>query len=135
MLNPLIWSASLSVGNEYIDNQHKQLIALCDRATQCANVQSREAKEEFHLVLNDLVMLANEHFGAEEKLLAENNCPTLLDHKLEHEACREELTNLLFKGMTGRFDIDGLVKLVQQWVNQHKLKSDMENRSFMQNSQ
>jgi hemerythrin len=131
MLELLTWSDALSVGNDRIDRQHKALISLCNKAARFDKAGIPSANEEFHSVLNDLAVLADLHFIAEEELLEINHSPFLVEHRADHETSRERLTELLVKGTTGHLDVDGMIQLVSRWVSHHKPNMDMRDSAYM----
>lgn len=127
----LAWSKSLSVGNDLIDEQHKMLIVLFNKIFNLADTPASEVTEAFHILLNDLVALANTHFDSEEKILEMDNSPTLVEHRAEHERYREKLTEILFKATKGVVDSDNLRLLVGEWQDLHIPKFDIANKSFV----
>ena len=68
MSNIPAWSESLSVGNVHVDQQHQQLISLCNRAADCAASPLPESRGLFHAILNELATLVSKHFDDEEIL-------------------------------------------------------------------
>ena len=97
MENIPVWDPSLSVGNAELDEQHKLLLSLNQRATDLlTNKAGTHVRREFRHVLNEIVDLAEVHFAAEERILALNGCPNLAEHKTEHYQFIELLAELIY---------------------------------------
>ena len=118
------WSEDLSVGNLLIDKQHQRLIALCNRAADCAASCSLESQSEFHEILNELATQVAKHFDDEEALLKRNNSPSYAAHRAEHNTYREFVTNLLVEGAAGLLDRAKLYQVASDYLIQHMLKMD-----------
>ncbi len=134
MLSPMVqipaWSPSLSMGNDAIDRQHKvlfklgrQLVGLLENSD--ADIQA------FHMAINDFAESAREHFGAEEKVLARNACPTLVDHKARHDAYIDVLASTLSHNILTYRDRITLVEMVVDLVSTHVIEIDLPAREFM----
>lgn len=125
------WSESLRVGNPTIDKQHRQLIALCNRAAACVSTNTAEGRSEFHLILNELSDLINSHFSHEEALLERNHSPNLAAHKAEHLRYQEKIADLLFEGAEGRLDKATLHSVAQDYLIKHMLEMDLADKPYL----
>lgn len=126
----LKWHAGLSVGNRELDQQHRELLGLCEAA---ATLLAADAcvSEDFHRVLNDIMELLIRHFVTEECILAANGCPELAAHMLEHRASMERLTDLLCKGFRTRIDTPALLSGIGEWLNEHIAVSDISIKGYL----
>ena len=124
------WDPSQSVGNPELDRQHQRLLELAAQAIQLAESGS-PMRETFHRVLNDITDMAFQHFAAEEDLLARNGCPTLAEHKAEHDAYLEQLTRVLYQGSTGVDDRLALAQLMREFTSHHLRETDLETKPYM----
>ena len=127
-----VWNPDYSVGNDILDRQHQKLLALCNQAVDCLEDESLEGREQFHLILNDLVAYADEHFLTEENLLSEKNYPQLSEQKAEHHFYLERISEILFLAVKGNIDKIGLCKYLSNWWSSHILESDMQYKEFLQ---
>ncbi|MBS1131528.1 MAG: Hemerythrin [Proteobacteria bacterium] len=132
MTQPREWSGALSVCNRWIDEQHRQLIDLCNKAEVCAALSSHEAHREFHHLLNDLATLVGNHFRDEETLLAIHESPNLDAHKAAHVSFLERLTQLLYDGARGLIDSRTLHRLIADYLIEHMLEMDMQEKHYLQ---
>ena len=124
------WDPSLSVGNLEIDEQHKKLIDICHQTVAYLANSSPDA-EQFHKFLNDFVDFTRIHFKTEERLLARNGCPTLDEHRAEHNTYLEMLTELLFEGTRQHLDNLGLANIMTSWVGTHLVSTDLPAKEYM----
>lgn len=125
------WSDHLSVGNNHIDEQHKQLISLCARAADCVSAPTPEALQVFHDILNDLATLTSQHFYDEEDLLIKNGSPKLEAHIAEHNYYREMVVNLLVEGMSGLLDRAKLYQVANDYLIKHMLEMDLPDKAYL----
>jgi hemerythrin len=127
-----VWNPDYSVGNDILDRQHQKLLALCNQAVDCLEDESPEGRGQFHLILNDLVAYADEHFLTEENLLREKNYPQLSEQKAEHHFYLERISQFLYSASEGNIDKTGLCKYLSNWWSSHILESDMQYKEFLQ---
>lgn len=77
------WTESLSVGNELIDSQHKELInKVNDVLEACNQKKGKEKIEEMMKFLKDYTV---KHFNDEEALMKKYQYPSYEEHKKIHE--------------------------------------------------
>ena len=124
------WGPNLSVGNPELDRQHKKMLELARQTIELVESGS-ELRETFHRVLNDITDLAFQHFAAEEEVLARNGCPTLHEHKAEHDAYLEQLTRVLYQGSTGVDDRLALAQLMRDFTEHHLRETDLESKPYL----
>lgn len=77
-------AATMSTGVELVDQQHRQLIDMTNQLEEAAR-QGR-AKHEVDRMLNFLGDYVQQHFSAEERVMAERHCPALEQNKKAHAA-------------------------------------------------
>ncbi len=84
----MIWDESLAVGNEIIDNQHKQLFNLATQLETLfeAYTETDYDYDEIIRIIVKLHLYTIYHFETEEKILEEINFPGLIMHKKEHQS-------------------------------------------------
>lgn len=82
----MVWKDAYSVGNEVLDNQHKQLIELVNRLGSGADLAE---------VLDGLRRYGDTHFRTEESLLEASGYPGLEEHRKFHDAFRSWLDGVM----------------------------------------
>jgi hemerythrin len=120
-----VWDKSLEVGNQMIDDQHKQLIsALNDFLnTQDEKKSNTEMKKSLDF-LNDYTI---KHFFEEEQLQKKYQYPDYENHKKLHEGLkkvvRELQIQLIMKGPSEELFADVKTK-VGDWLVAHIKSQD-----------
>lgn len=86
-LSRVPWEPHFTVGHATIDEQHRQLLAQCDRlADLCAtDGGNSSADAEFTAAFERTMGMAREHFAVEEALLVAAAYPDLEDYRCEVE--------------------------------------------------
>ncbi len=77
------WNEGLSVDNEMIDNQHKELFRLIDDFYH--GIASKKGKKAMVQVIDRLEKYMHEHFNFEEFKMKMANYPELDAHMKEHK--------------------------------------------------
>ncbi len=118
------WNEQFSVTNEFIDNQHKQIISIINDL-----YESQRKDDQFETMESIFIRLkeyANTHFRDEEKLLAEWQYPNLKEH---HEAHQKLINKLLeeqkeFINMKKQYPIRQLLSFIKEWLVDHLYTMD-----------
>lgn len=120
MPNRVQWNPRYSVGNETLDDQHRNILVQCNDLADYVADDDPASDLKFHAIFNELTTRAREHFLSEEELLARGACPTLEKHRSE---C-EELEYLAAEVITtDNFDKLELQKFLIFWWVGHILDS------------
>ncbi len=127
------WLPEYTVGNSKMDYQHMLLLTICKEISELSKKQNTAFTSHFHLVLNDLINYAKNHFSVEESLLNEINYPELDEQKREHAEYLETVTNLIEGAMAGKLDIEKLNEFAEAWWINHILTSDMKYKPYFKN--
>lgn len=96
-MKKITWDQSFSVGIAMLDEQHKRIIRVVNLllSHREANVHDETISE----ALTRLTKYAEEHFKAEEKLLAEHGYPDLPAQRESHAAFRRRMVEFCRKTM------------------------------------
>lgn len=128
MPNRVQWEPGHSVGNETIDNQHRDILARCNALADCLADDGEEGDQKFRRTFDELMALAHEHFAAEEALLASQAYPDLEDHRDE---C-EEFDYLAAEIVTiDNFDKHELQSFLCLWWMGHIVGSAKKHRAVL----
>jgi len=117
------WSEEFAVGVESIDRDHRVLFELLNDLH--SSVLRGETNSLTAEKLVRLVQLTQEHFGTEERLMAESGYPKLKEHCRSHRALTKKV-NTMMAGMERNQSVMNLPALnfLHEWVTQHTLKED-----------
>jgi hemerythrin len=116
---PLEWTAALAVGDEDIDDQHRELFR---RAARLIAALRKGDRAEVLPTLAYLEAYVVHHFEGEERLMRELGYSGLTDHAAAHRAFRHE-----FAEMVADFEARGPTALValtlhnrlSAWLREH----------------
>jgi hemerythrin len=86
------WTPDLAVGDAEIDRQHQELFAAVDALLEAMRVG--KGKQEVEALLAFLERYVIEHFGAEERTMAQAKYPGLARQLAEHRAFTTDLALL-----------------------------------------
>jgi len=128
---PLInWSESLSVGVDYIDNQHKQLVSIINRLND-AMLQDK-GNDVMCQVLDDLIDYTKSHFQSEEHLMRKYEYPDSPEHFKEHEKLTKEVIDFAENFKQGNAIITlPVLNFLKDWLNNHILETDRTLGKFL----
>ncbi len=118
------WDASLNIGIDEIDRQHKLLVAMLNEVSQIFGENG--SLKAVQRVLNGLVSYTHTHFRYEEQLLEKHNYPDIVNHKTKHKKLLAKLVTYKNKIDSGDDSIsDELLVFLKEWLISHIKGSDM----------
>jgi hemerythrin len=86
---PIKWDSRLSVGNIYIDTEHKLIISLIN--TLEVVLRHPDEKDSLKFFIDQLCEFAEDHFLHEEKMQIKFMFPYYKENKKGHQHLRAEL--------------------------------------------
>lgn len=125
----LTWNESFSVNVAEIDQQHKKLIDMVNDLNDA--MKQGKGKEVLGKILNSMVSYTVSHFRTEEKYFDQFGYPEADDHKKEHAAFIEKVTD--FKG---KFESRNLFLTIEVmdflsgWLKTHIMGTDRKYSDF-----
>lgn len=129
-MSAMEWSASLSVGFEPIDGDHKKLIALINRLDTA--LKEGDSVDEVTAILEELVSYTTWHFRHEERLMQEHGYPGYFKHKQEHDKLAATVKQQQQRFENGEFAVgDELMRFLTAWLTNHILGTDKETGQFL----
>lgn len=132
MLSIPSWDPSLSVGNGKIDQQHRELLALGRTAIYLLKNQYDPLyRRQITGTLDEILTLTVSHFATEEQILARNGCPTLAEHKEQHEKHLNILRELMTSAKQSRIDGLGFTRALVASLYRHMHEWDMACQEFI----
>jgi hemerythrin-like metal-binding domain len=117
------WDDKYSVGISIIDNEHKQLIGIMNKAI--ALEQNSNNPKEIAAVLNEMNKYVQTHFATEEAYMAKFNYSDYENHRKEHQAFSIE-TMAFFDKITdsNRQLTCEILEHLKSWLVNHVLGTD-----------
>ena len=120
----LQWREQLSVGNDLIDNDHKQLIDIINTANQSLQAMSRTG---LIAALDQLHKYSSLHFALEEKIAVAVGYPEMTGLHNSHENLLRNLRRVA-EEIGEQWDAattEQLGTFLREWLINHVIKEDM----------
>jgi hemerythrin len=126
------WDKSLAVGVKLVDAQHQELFRMVDGLMEA--LVKGQPKAELEKLLAFLGTYVVQHFGTEEKLMAQYRYPEAAAHKQQHADFVKT-----FMTVKAEFDKTGATapvsiavnKVVCTWLREHIGRSDVALGKFL----
>ena len=130
-MEKIIWNNNYSIGNEWIDNQHKQIIKMIN--TLVDNYSSLDASsDQLHDLLNGMTDYFRYHFEDEEKFLEEIAFPELEKHKKLHIDYIDKAVDLNFDVLLKKDNVaNTMMQFLIHWWENHILIEDLKYKEFL----
>lgn len=128
-MDQLRWTPACSVGNTELDAQHRKMLEICNKIG--SHLNDSPESSVFHELLNELVVVTNQHLTSEENIFLKNSYPDFPAHKAEHDKQREETTELLWLAIQHKLDFKTLHSFVYNWWENHVMKSDLNAKEYL----
>jgi hemerythrin len=130
------WKEEYSVGDDVLDNQHKELIRIMNVLYELLQ-NPTEAKElNVESVFDRLANYIAIHFAYEENRIQAAQYPLdkLIAHRAEHDALIKRVRGLQAEVCEGRTDSlkDLLPYLYGEWLINHICHHDMDYRAYLE---
>lgn len=127
----LVWHDFYSIGLEFLDNDHKQLLRIMQ------DVESAVSREDFQECSKHLVRLESEaraHFKREEEYLASVNYPDLEDHVKYHNELIEQadVMRRICEGILTKHDMRVCFDSMASFLIDDVLKGDSKFKSYLE---
>jgi len=112
------WQDSYAISVPEIDDQHKNLFAIADTLYRAA--QAGEARQNLNELLGRLLVSSQQHFAAEERLMASSEFPHYAQHKRQHDLFVGKAVSLRREFEAGEADLAGKVlPFLSRWMSHH----------------
>lgn len=130
-MTDLVWHDFLEIGVEFIDQDHKHLLAIMQ------NIQGaivRQDYEECANLLAKLLVEAADHFQREEAYLAEAKYPGLAEHKKYHIELLTQADNVkkICESTETAHDVQACFNGMSRFLIDDILKGDVRFKSYLE---
>jgi putative two-component system hydrogenase maturation factor HypX/HoxX len=123
-LSHFVWQELYNLGDEEMDEQHKDLFLLAD---QLVNSNS---KDELNHNIQLLYTHVKEHFAAEEALMKKSEFQGYKGHEKEHQFMLEKLTAIDHKINNDNWQQTDIEEFVDKWAK-HIINADMKFEDYL----
>jgi hemerythrin len=125
------WSPNLSVGIDFMDADHQQLMTLLIELHDL--VGPGHAKAPAIEKLDELIEFSQQHFRLEERLMKENSYRKFEQHKALHEALLQEIAELRQRLISAETDLGPeVMDFLKDWLIRHILEADKHFGGFLE---
>jgi len=123
------WSDNLSVGNVFIDADHRKMFDIINCLHDAMRAQ--QGQDVLEQVLFDLVVYTKGHFMREEDFMKTIGFPGLDAHRQEHELLLWKVIEQHNKLKAGKANLSiEVAGFLRAWLTDHIQGSDMEVAAF-----
>jgi hemerythrin len=117
------WDDKYSVGISIIDNEHKKLIGIINKAI--ALEQNSNNSEEIIEIINEMNKYALTHFADEEAYMVQFNYPDYEQHRKEHQGFCIETMAFLDSATKGDCQLAcEILEHLKNWIVHHVQGTD-----------
>lgn len=128
VMDELVWDEGMSVGNDSLDKDHKQLIAIIARLMSAKNDPLEQTNIED--IFEQLESYCQSHFTKEEALLVKIGYQQLAQHQQSHQKFISQIPQLKQQWLAEDSDLeavkDKIILFLQQWLIKHILEEDLD---------
>lgn len=126
----LIWSKTLSVDVDEIDEDHRRLVDLFNILNH--SVVEGDASNDIDAVFEELINCTVWHFSHEERLMLKYGYEGIGEHKTEHQELISNVMALQQKFLhEGKKLSSDDIEFLEHWLTEHILVADMELGSYL----
>ncbi|MGE5417822.1 MAG: bacteriohemerythrin [Acidobacteriota bacterium] len=121
------WDDKYSTGVEQIDEQHKKLFEIANRAFELLkNDLITDKFDQIATVLDELKEYTIYHFKTEEEFMQSVKYMRFLGHKVIHDDFIKKIEETDYRTIDENQDkyISDLLEFLVNWISQHILKED-----------
>ena len=124
------WTEVYKVNIAALDQQHRELFNAVNELDQA--LRAGEGNAALDAVLRKLSKYAEEHFAAEEALMAKYAFPGLPMHRAQHDNFRRKIAAFLEDQRAERNGVPvSLLFFIRDWLRDHLLKTDKYYAAFL----
>jgi len=116
------WKPGYSVKVKICDAEHIKLFALINDLHEA--MQSGKGTQIIQRVVGELERYAQNHFSAEEALMARSNYPALPAHRVEHQKFVETVAKFRKQGVTS--GSIAVLTFLNDWLVNHIRRTDQQ---------
>lgn len=127
----LSWKKEYSVGVEQIDNEHKQLIEMINKAYD--SVEDREEEEVLSELVKEMQQYAKTHFATEAAFMKIHDYPEVESHRLKHNDFMMHAAPAGKKLTSDGKELDPIkvFKYLADWLTDHIMETDKHLGAFL----
>ncbi|NQV48433.1 MAG: hemerythrin domain-containing protein [Rhodospirillaceae bacterium] len=124
------WLESFAIGNEKIDRDHKDIIAIMQDVRSAVEDDNRP---RCSALLQDLIVRAQEHFTDEEEILESVHYPDLAEHIRYHQdlLLKARAMNAICHGASANGNLEQCFTVMAEFLIDDIIAGDLKFKSFI----
>ncbi len=123
------WDDSFSVKVNEIDLQHKKLISMINELNDA--MKDGKGKDVLGKTVSGLINYTSTHFNTEEKYFDQFGYPETINHKNEHSAFVQKVSQFKDGFQKGKLGLSiEVMNFLSDWLKNHIKGSDMKYSQF-----
>lgn len=118
------WQDDFRTGIDAVDHEHRELIALINRAHE--NIEADAPREVIERFLGEIFAKIAAHFALEESVMRRCRYDQYLEHKQDHEALLDDILDIVNEFDAGGYDrmSEELSRRLRDWFVGHFRSKD-----------
>ena len=129
-MKDIVWSHTLSVEVDEIDEDHRKLINIFNILNHA--VMEGESQDYLAAVLEELINCTVWHFSHEERLMLKYGYEEIEEHKAEHQELIKSAKELQQEILQINKPVaDENIELLERWLTEHILTADMRLGAYL----
>jgi len=130
-LGAIAWQGYYSVGNDHLDQQHRQIIAMVNWLFEATMLQ--QDQQAVPSLIRELIAYTSAHFADEEQMMRQSNYPGYEEHKRAHRQLTERTYDLHFRTMQANPPrAQDVLKFLKDWWVNHITGDDKAYAPYLQ---
>lgn len=121
-MKQMIWTKKFSVGVKKIDEQHKKLFDIINKAH---DIDLEKDKEEGNKIFNELIEFVRVHFSTEEKYFEKCHYPEAEEHIAEHTEYIRKVLEFKSSYEKDTCNCEDVLNFLKKWLENHLKITDM----------
>ncbi|MBA4356182.1 MAG: hemerythrin family protein [Humidesulfovibrio sp.] len=123
------WDDTLTLGDPVIDRQHKRLVDLINKISECSDSPDRDA--QIMHCLTSMYLYAKEHFFDEEGFMTRLSYPDRARHAELHQEFVQKTNDLTDACLTDSMLYPDLLEFLVSWLRGHITVEDARIMAFV----
>ncbi len=122
-MSSFAWDDSYSVGNEVLDNQHKELFVIFKKLND--KCMADDSSETYCSIIEDLETYSVHHFSEEEKYMKDSGYAYTHSHTLLHKFYMTRILEIKLKMYKKEYKLcTELIRFLGDWLQKHVIGED-----------
>lgn len=134
-MSPIEWNEDNSVGNDLIDQQHRQWVCIFNELEKSILEGSAQPTDVQIELLKQILDFTREHFLDEERIMALHGYPDIVRHRRMHKEFELQIYEKFRMVMSGELVLRSeLIAMIRHWFINHTSSEDKRAFEFIRSA-